>query len=272
MIQRTKHLDTGKLVKKIGDPLLLESLSAMRKSYTEEFVRIKEFLDDSAIPYSARKEVYELCLAHYDCFLGSIFLALWYCETKSIKAHRKAIRNYYKVTCNFSSETIKILLDELANKKMYTINYTYVSTSQANKEKKSSSRISTKAFVKNMVIGKMVLENEASGGIEDALAEILPEEHIVYFEAEKLRDRSRVKFTGPFDGIISQLFWSQKNLTYLFIRLKPEFIEATVKAKTKKDILKLDKAFPEVYLDPIFPFSLNYSEAKKEFFLTLTKK
>lgn len=271
MNQRIKRLDTGKLSKKTNDLIISEGLSEMRKDYTKEFKEIKKFLDDNSIPYSARRKVYELCLAHYDCFLGSVFLALWYCEAESVKVHKKAIRNYYKKTCDFSPEVTSILLDELTNKRIHAISCIYISTSQADKKKIKNGRIATKAFVKNMAIGKMVLENEASGGMEDSLAEILPDEHIVYYEAEKLKDRSKVKYAGPFDGIVSQLYWSQKNLSHLFIRLKPEFIEATVKARTKEDILKLDELFPENCLDPIFPFSLNYSETEKEFFLTLTK-
>ena len=271
MNQRTKRLDTGKLSKKTNDLLILEGLLEMRKDYVKEFEEIRKFLDNNSISYSARRKVYELCLAHYDCFLGSVFLALWYCEVESIKTHKKAIRNYYKKTCDFSPEVTNILLEELTNKRIHAISRIYIPASHTDKKKVKSGRIATKAFVKNMAVGKMVLENEASSGMENSLAKILPDEHIVYYEAEKLKDRSKVKYGGPFDGVVSQLYWSQKNLSHLFIRLKPEFIKATVKARTKEDILKLDELFPENYLDPIFPFNLNYSEAEKEFFLTLTK-
>lgn len=271
MSKRVKHINTYSLPDN-AEGIIKYGHYEMRLQFTEWIEDFCKKLDDDKIPYYVRLVSYELVLVHYDYMLGSIFQALWWCNPDSITTHKKQIKNFYKKTCNFTTITTNIVFGELLKKQRQPISISSVSSiiGESKIPKRSTKRrLSIKSFIKNMVIGKMSLENESSAGIKNTLNELFPDKNIEYEEIEKIRNRSREKYRGLLDDVDYELTKLIRENPSLFIRVKPELFEILSKVETKKQAQNIN--IEKYFLEEIFPLELNYSETEQRFHLTFSK-
>lgn len=271
MSKRVKRISTYSLPDN-AEKIMKYGHYEMRLQFTEWIEDFCDNLNNDEIPYDIRLIAYELLLAHYDYMLGSIFQVLWWCSPESVETYKKQIKDFYKRTCNFTTITTNVIFAELLKKEKQTISISSVGEIVGENripKRSTNRRLSTKSFIKNMVVGKMSLENESSAGIEETLKELFPDKTIEYEEIERIRNRSREKYRGFLDDADYELTKLIQKNPFLFIRVKSELFKILSKVETKKQVQDIN--IEDYFLEEIFPLELNYLEAEQRFHLTFSK-